>query len=82
MESRDAEVPVTAPTPDGPLRVLHCEDMPSDGELVERMLRRWHPATHYLRVAGESAFRDALRDNPLTSYSATTPSPDSVGRRR
>jgi len=64
MEPRDAELPIAAPAPDGPLRILHCEDTPSDGELIERMLLRWHPPTEYLRVAGESAFRDALRDHP------------------
>lgn len=64
MESRDAEVLVATPAPDGPLRVLHCEDMASDGELVERMLHRWYPPIEYLRVAGEAGFRGALRDNP------------------
>ena len=64
MESPDAEVPVTTPPPDGPLRVLHCEDTPSDAELVERLLRRWYPPTDYLRVASEADFRGSLGNNP------------------
>ena len=45
MESRAARVSGTAPALAGPLPVLHCEDTPSDAELVERILRRWHTPT-------------------------------------